>query len=198
MRARHPRSSEFPNCSLFGITKTSGPRALVQPPFQRYAQTGFMTQGSLSNLSTADKPYVPCVVACEIACSCHGCGRGIASCENALLLTLAASGCAAMWKLHRSRTFCNSIVPSVVARQISCGHRVIMCRMRNPGPVNISQPAKCPTSVTIDIIAQSAAPVARGADVMRLLSPAGVYTGLDGIFSTALNRPVPLKLHPIF
>jgi hypothetical protein len=77
-------------------------------------------------------------------------------------------------------------------------HRVIVCRMGDPSPVNVAQSAERSTSITINVVAQSATPVARWANIVRLLPPAGVCTGLNRPVLREPSEALPLKLHPIF
>jgi hypothetical protein len=79
-----------------------------------------------------------------------------------------------VYEVQRTLDVARRVKPSVVTRHIDRGNRVIVLRMRDSGPVNITQSAKCPASVTVDIVAQSTTPMARRAYVMRLFSPAGI------------------------
>jgi hypothetical protein len=79
-----------------------------------------------------------------------------------------------VYEVRRTFDVVRRVKTSVVTRHFDRGHRVIVLRMGDSGPVNITQPAKCPASVTVDIVAQSTTPVARRAYVMRLFSPTGI------------------------
>jgi hypothetical protein len=79
-----------------------------------------------------------------------------------------------VYEVRRTFDVVRRVKPSMVTRHVDRGNRVIVLRMRDSGPVNIAQPAKCPASVTVDIVAQSTTPVARRAYVMRLFSPTGI------------------------
>jgi hypothetical protein len=79
-----------------------------------------------------------------------------------------------VYEVRRTLVWSERVKPSVVARYIDRGNGVIVLRMRDSGPVNITQPTKCSASVTVDIVAQSTTPVARRAYVMRLFSPTGI------------------------
>ena len=41
-------------------------------------------------------------------------------------------------------------------------------------PIHVTEPAKSPTSIAVDVVAQAATPMTRGTDVMCLLPPSGV------------------------
>jgi hypothetical protein len=79
-----------------------------------------------------------------------------------------------VYKVRRTFDVVRRVKPSMVTRHVDRGNRVIVLRIGDSGPVNIAQPAKCPASVTVDIVAQSTTPVAKRAYVMRLFSPTGI------------------------
>lgn len=55
-----------------------------------------------------------------------------------------------VYEVRRTFDVVRRVIPSVVTRHIDRGYRGIVLRIRDSGPVNITQPAKCPASVTVD------------------------------------------------
>lgn len=51
---------------------------------------------------------------------------------------------------------------------------MVVLQTADPTPINVTQSAKCPTSIAVDVVAQTAVPMTRGTDIVRLFPPSSV------------------------